>query len=688
MAPPKTAGGKGPPSYRTAAAAANLHQRRLQQQQQQMGQQFIQVPAQQMMHAPPGFALVPIQQAPPPPVVVNAAVQSPTQAKQSFQCTWKGCRAAEQARPTYEPQHYCHSCCRPKSQAMSPPADKTAQRYLHQQQQQQQQQPQQQQPASAVPGSGELQLTTAQKRAAKRARQRQARQTKQSPPAQTTTGNSNAGTAPASTLPKNASAAAKTAAAVRDLQEQPSPAPSKSITEEVFPAKQPTGKRVELTAAAKERALKLSELAQLVINSIQAEYSPALPLPAPPTSTPEEREERLDKEADRLLNEVLAKGGSASLENTRSLQQAEAALATTTKTLLTFRNEGAAEDDPILVQLTERQKLQKESVERLKRGAPSLAAQKEALLVGKQKLLERQTLLGDRITAGKQAAKERAATRDDLLVQMTNIISELEEECDAAGAQLEEAHDHKSAERKATLQRALERCDERTCQLEDVEFHDADEEALEAEKERDAANQAAREQQVINTKLQEQLLRLQSAAQQAQAGTAAPEAPPAGEAATNEHQQDAKTKRALELLAASEKNLEDSNLGVKNLPDVLDEPPSEGMLQELHLAWCMLEAVSLQPNAVVTFNQLGLKPASLEIIFGPAWETVRSALYSNEEIPPDQTFVPRKVAALLRIQLSRMAAKHRQVHAHDNGLMDQAHQTVQQAASTRGSPYA
>ena len=684
MAPPKSAGG-GPPSFRTAAAAAGIKLRQQRQQAQLQQQQLFSMPMQQqMLQAPPGYALVPIPPA--PPIVANAAATRPSSARPSFQCKWAGCRAAESARPTFGTQHYCYNCCRPKSQAMSPPSDEMAERYKNSQLTQQQQQPQQQQqqqqqqqrqpsgPAGSFPNGTVGQpaatpLTPAQKRAAKRARQRQAKSTPQSQASETT--------AP------NASPAAKAAAAVKDLLEQPPPAASKSISEEVFPAKAPTGKKVELTALTKERALKLAELAQLVINSIQAEYSPAPPAPTPPTSTPTEQEEKLGEEADQLLNEILAKGGSASLENTRSLQQAEAALSTTTKTLLTFRSEGADENDPILKQLTERQRQQKESVERMKRGAPSLAAQKEALLVGKQKLLERQTLTNDRVALGKQAAKERASIRDDLLVQMTGIITELEQECDDAVASLETAHDLRNSTRKEVLLRALERCDEKTSQLEDVEFHDADEEALEAEKERDAANDAAREQQLINNRLQEQLQKLQAATQQADtqpvSGTDAPE---------QQQQPDPSTKKTLELLAASEKLLEESGLGVKDLPEAPDEPPSAEMLRELHQAWCMLEAVSLQPNAVITFNQLGLSPASLEAVFGPAWDRVRATLYSCQEVPPDQTFVPRKLAALVRIQLVRMAAKHRQVHSQDSEAMDEAYETVKQATTTRPSPYA
>ena len=394
---------------------------------------------------------------------------------------------------------------------MSPPAGKLAPLF--------QQQAGSSYNASAIPGSaaGTAVLTQAQKRAAKRQRQRQARSELQQAPE------------PASPdeAPSKLSPAAKAAAAVERIEAQEYTATDssggpKDVATEVFQQKKAGGTRYQLGADFLEKIKQLPELGKLIVESLHSEFMPAS-LPAETPTTTEKagqnlelsRQAKLRSQAEDALNEVLAKQGSSSLATTRTLQQAEAALATTTRTLAALQDGDPPEDDPILKSLLARAAAQKQTVERLKRGAPSLAAQRDALAVGKQRLMEQITLLADRVSTGRAAAQGRASVRDKLLIQMTAIIDSLGAAADEAHASLQEAHLDKNARRKLVLQKALELAEDKAVALDDVEFCDADD-SLEAEQERDAAINNAAEQQAINTRLQQQLLQLQKAATEAQ----------------------------------------------------------------------------------------------------------------------------------------------------------------------------
>ena len=178
-----------------------------------------------------------------------------------------------------------------------------------------------------------------------------------------------------------------------------------------------------------------------------------------------QKEHRLREAAGTLLDSTLAKEGSASLSKSQALQKAEAELAATTRALQPLLDAGLPLDDQIVKLLNEKQATQTAAITKLKAGAPSVAAQKVALAVGKQKLLEQQTLLADRVTNGKKAARERMNVRDQLLVQITSFIDQLAGAADAADGELARAHDDRAAQRKQTLQKAIELCSERELAL-------------------------------------------------------------------------------------------------------------------------------------------------------------------------------------------------------------------------------
>ena len=76
--------------------------------------------------------------------------------------------------------------------------------------------------------------------------------------------------------------------------------------------------------------------------------------------------------------------------------------------------------------------------------------------MGKQKLLEQQTLSTDRAEAGKKAARERMNVRDQLLVQITGFIDQISDAADKADVELRRKHEGKVALRQQTLQRAID----------------------------------------------------------------------------------------------------------------------------------------------------------------------------------------------------------------------------------------
>ena len=390
---------------------------------------------------------------------------------------------------------------------MSPPVSSVA---PAPQQQQQQQQRQQAKPRDsgggpfpkAVPGAEPQTQTPAQKRAAKRARQRLAKAGRQEAASEATTA--------------NLSPAAKAAAALQEVTtlasaptERPAGSLTAELTAEMFRNKKGASKKIQVEQHVQDNVARLSHLASLVTLSLQGEYLPAPPA-APEGETPAQRELKLKKAADELLDDTLAKQGSSSLSGPLALQKAEAELAVTNRALQPLLDAGLPNDDQVVKLLRDKQATQTTAISKLKAGAPSVAAQKVALAVGKQKLLEQQTLLDDRVASGKKAAQERMNVRDQLLVQLTAFIDQLSEATDAADSQLAAAHDAKTQARKETLQKALELCGQRELALEDVVFLDADACTHTAtEKERDEAQAAATEHKAINDNLQGQLARLQ-----------------------------------------------------------------------------------------------------------------------------------------------------------------------------------
>ena len=149
--------------------------------------------------------------------------------------------------------------------------------------------------------------------------------------------------------------------------------PPGNITAEVFNDKAKKGNRYQPPRGVAERAQKMTELAQLVVLSLQGEYIPAA------EDLPEDKlREALIKEADNKLQTALQYPGATSLTSAKTLQEAEAALASTTRSLDALLSGGVTEDDPIAASLLLRQQQQRTAVEKLKKGAPTRAAQKEA----------------------------------------------------------------------------------------------------------------------------------------------------------------------------------------------------------------------------------------------------------------------------------------------------------------------
>ena len=145
-----------------------------------------------------------------------------------------------------------------------------------------------------------------------------------------------------------------------------------------------------------------------------------------------------------------------------------------------------------------------------------MAAQKGALAVGRDLLLEQLTLDDDRAAVGKKTAQERMNVRDQLMLQMTAFIDQLSAVADQTDGLLEALHKEKAALRQRTLQKAIDLCTLRESALEDVVFLDANEEATTVtEQQRDEAEATVTEQQEVTAKLQKQLAAFQTSYQQA-----------------------------------------------------------------------------------------------------------------------------------------------------------------------------
>ena len=644
----KSGGGKGkgqPPSFRTAAAAAGIQQRRQQQLQQSMQQQ--QQMMQPYMQAPPGYALVPVAPQPTVPVFANAAVSNPARTTASFQCKWAGCKAAEQGRPTYGTQHYCFSCCRPKSQAMSPPGDKVATRWS----------------TATAPSGGGVSFPSAvpsmsasaaqsqspaQKRAAKRQRQRLAKKTTEE---QATAKNTGAGQTPA------AKAAAALVKVTTEAQKQPE-RPAGTLTAEIFKDKQAPSKKIVVEQTLRDNLAQLSHLASLVTQSLQGEYLPTVPT-TPEQETSAQKAQRLKEAAGSLLDGTLAKEGSTSLTNSQARLKAEAELEATTKALQPLLDAGLPADDQIVKLLSEKKAAQTTALGKLKAGAPSVAAQKVALAVGKQRLLEQQTLLADRITNGKKAARERMNVRDQLMVQITAFIDQLAAAADAADGELTTTHDLMSSQRKETLQRAIELCTERESALEETVFLDADDGTqTSTEQERDQALATAEDQKTMNARLQQQLAQLQ------QATTAA-----ATQANTQQQQQQLQRQTqqeaqraaaAVEAQAATDW-LADFPAEDSQLPQFSGSPDEQQTTFLLRLL-TMKQAAKFASLPRMSFQQLQVEPWFIhrlvgDVVWNACWDDRAPSITADVTVPQKLLNVAIHVAAAVENDLQSKATE-------------------------------
>ena len=425
-------------------------------------------------------------------------------------------------------------------------------------------------------------------------------------------------------------------------------------------------------------------MATLVINSLQGEYLPAPPPSLPPTTTASDKEAALVKLAEDALSNALAKGGSSSLETSRTLVQAEAALTATTRSLQGLTDGGENSEDPIAKQLLERKRLQTQALEKLKRGAPSVAAQKNALAIGRQRLQEQLTILSDTERAGSTAAKERARIRDELLVEMTAIVDRLEAAADNATAPLQDAHFQKNERKREISQRSLEVCDARTEELDEPEFMDAvDGATLQAEKERDEAKAAEAEKQADNAKLQQQLQQLQQAAAQAaaqqQQEQQALQQQLQQQQAAQQQQQQLQQQQAQPLAAPQvpewwtafqqeEARIAAAGPTTADLPNSYPQPQQD-VLQTLHVAWQVLEIAQFQHDRLLTFAEVGLSVTQCSELMGMAW----AKLYSTHPVP---LVLPRTVASLLFRALQQLATALANRSEEDKGLVSEAAKLV------------
>ena len=337
--------------------------------------------------------------------------------------------------------------------------------------------------------------------------------------------------------------------------------------------------------------------------------------------------------------------------------------------------------------------------------------------MARQRLQEQLTLLDDRAAAGRAAAAERAKVRDELLVQMTQFITDLEEASDAAAAALREAHEAKAQRKTATLQRSLELCDEKEQALDDHEFMDAeDERTLESEREAEAQRLVAQEQQSINSKLQNQLklfkdeatkqVQLEAAAcanaearaaeasaavtaandqvrlqqQQLQQQQQAAAALAATAAQQQQQQQAEATATAAETAPTSqapewwaeflkeEARVATTGPSIADLPATYPQPQKE-CLQALDVAWRVLETVQLQHDRVLTFTEIGLSTTQCAELLGGVW----AKMYSNHPIP---AVMPRILASYLFRALQQLAATFAGRPEEERTLADKAAKLV------------
>jgi hypothetical protein len=231
---------------------------------------------------------------------------------------------------------------------------------------------------------------------------------------------------------------------------------------------------------------------------------------------------------------------------------------------------------------------------------------------------------------------------------MTAIITDLEEAGELAAQDLREAHEKKNTRRKAVLQRALELCDDRTLELEETEFHDADmEDTLEAEKERDAATKEASEQHLINAKLNEQLQQLQAAAAKA---VATPPAPAAGGKAGGETQQQSPSQWSDYML--------DFPAEEADVPK-LAGPPTAEQAEMLARLYALLQAPSFGGALpALTFGLLGAPPWFIHRLVG---DTIWHACWGDRHgVIDDDFMVPAKLLNIVRHVVMTMAAQIQQ----------------------------
>ena len=663
------------PSFRTAAAAANLKQRQQQVAAAMMAQCQ---PCAQQVVAPPGYALVPLQQQ---PVVANATAFNPqTQNTVQFQCKRKACKAAQQRRPTFGTQQYCFHCFTPKAQALSPPLAETVEWARAQKSPSQSQRPQQSATADTQPAPSGAPPAPANARAARRQRQKQAKAAANKQQG----GNQHAAPSPAPSAPAARAAAAVAALdQARDPLNQGNLLTKGEISAEVFADKKAKGKRYPLQAELVSGVKQLTELATLITDSLGAEYLPHT-LPAD--------EAALQRDADEELSVVLSKSRS-SLETLGTLQQAETALRSTKESLLALQRGGATEQDPILKQLNARAKEQEKKVLALQRDAPSVATQREAHAGARQSLKEKLPLLEDAEQKGSDAATLRAQNRATLLAQLAETFTNLQDAAEEAVTTLAASHSARLERKKKVLTLAMATCDEKAEHLveEDEEFLDIDDTAAmtATENELEDAKEA-------NKRLCAKVNQLQGAVQQALAAQAsqtplqqpllqpAPSAPSSGSSGSAE----VVRPQAAEAPAVAARKAEDTRLaGItvdhRQLPAL--PPAAPEFIPKLERAWHLLELCQFHHTELhPSWEQLGLSNEECAGLLGCLWEKL---YFVNDQWvilqPPEP--IPRKVASLLHLALRKLASERGTLDEQAAGAARQGAQTAFDSLS--GQPY-
>ena len=350
---------------------------------------------------------------------------------------------------------------------------------------------------------------------------------------------------------------------------------------------------------------------------------------------PQQTAKSVEDEAKEQLAQVL-NAQKSPLAAIGTLQLEEAALGGVEQSIIAMRTAGNADTDVILAQLLDRRTSLAKRVQELKAGAPSVATQREALAVAKQKLREKASLLDDATAKGEAAAVERAQNRSFLLAEMRNLLDALEEHSEEAVVKLTEAHTTKVKRKRGVLDKAVEACDAKLEKLEEEDFLELEDDTGTTPTE-DALQGAVD----ANRKLSQQVSQLQAAAAAHAAATAA----------TQEAAAAAANRASAESMALDP--LDDLELDSALLPTL--PPPEQAAVPILERAWYILQMLRYAVNVPISYDALGIPLEDCRQIVGTQWAKV----YPAAE-PSAADAVPPPVLALISDALDKLGQQFEQ----------------------------